>query len=181
MQNNLRKALNPVALALVALLTFTKAEKSQAAYGAMDALTTVGISAGAGAVLGLSTLAFYQKPGEHMNNIVIGAAVGVIVGVGVAAYLMSGLGQEDVLDPDEELIVVPKQEELKKPDDSSKDSDKKKGSSGRNFIKKSPGKVFAKNLSLFSSSSMELAQLPQIGVLPSGEVLVGMQVLELRF
>ncbi len=181
MRKNLRKALNPVALALVTLLTFTKAENAKATYGAMDALTTVGVSAGAGAVLGLSTIAFYEKPGEHMNNVVIGTAVGVIVGVGIAAYLMSGIGQEDVLDPDEELIVVPKKEEIKKPDDSSKDSDKKKGSSGSYFKKRGRDQLLAQNLSLYTSSSLELAQLPQVGVRPSGEILVGMQVLELRF
>ncbi len=180
MRNTLRIALNPVSLLLVLLLMFAKVEKSQAAYGAMDALTTVGISAGAGAILGLSTIAFYQRPGEHMNNVVIGAAIGVIVGVGIAAYLMSGLNQEDVLDPDDEVIVIPK-EENKKPEDSSKDSDKKKGASRSRLRKNMREPVMAGNLSLFSSSSMELAQLPQVGVGSTGEFLVGMQVLELRF
>ena len=40
----------------------------------------------AGAILGLSTLSFHENPRDHLNNIVIGAASGAIIGVGLAMY-----------------------------------------------------------------------------------------------
>ncbi len=39
-----------------------------------------------GAVLGLSTLSFYGRPQDHLSNIAIGFAVGVITGVVVVTY-----------------------------------------------------------------------------------------------
>ncbi len=50
-----------------------------------DILTVVSIGA-AGAILGLSTLSFVDTPRDHLKNIVIGGALGIIVGVGVVAY-----------------------------------------------------------------------------------------------
>ena len=50
-----------------------------------DILTVVSIGT-AGAVLGLSTLSFVDKPQDHLRNIVVGGALGIIVGVGVVAY-----------------------------------------------------------------------------------------------
>ena len=38
----------------------------------------------AGAVIGLSTLSFVDKPSDHMKNISIGGAVGIVLGVGIA-------------------------------------------------------------------------------------------------
>ena len=67
----------------------------------------VGIVVGAGvagAIIGLSTLSFYQKPKEHWKNITIGGAIGVIVGVGAVAYLQATRSQsiEDEADEEEE-------------------------------------------------------------------------------
>jgi hypothetical protein len=67
----------------------------------------VGIVVGAGAagaIIGLSTLSFYQKPKEHWKNITIGGAIGVIVGVGAVAYLQATRSQaiEDEADDEEE-------------------------------------------------------------------------------
>jgi len=39
-----------------------------------------------GAVLGLSTLSFVEEPGDHADNILTGAAVGLIIGVIYVAY-----------------------------------------------------------------------------------------------
>lgn len=39
----------------------------------------------AGAILGLSTLSFYDEPKEHTNNILMGASLGLIAGVVVVA------------------------------------------------------------------------------------------------
>lgn len=40
-----------------------------------------------GAVLGLSTLSFYNKPGEHARNIAIGGALGLIASVAISTVL----------------------------------------------------------------------------------------------
>lgn len=50
-----------------------------------DVLTISGLGLG-GAVLGLSTLAFFDEPKKHTKNIAIGGAVGIIIGVGIVAY-----------------------------------------------------------------------------------------------
>ena len=39
-----------------------------------------------GSVLGLSTLSFVEVPEDHLNNIVVGGAWGIILGVGIVAY-----------------------------------------------------------------------------------------------
>ena len=59
---------------------------------------------GAGAVLGLSTLSFVDKPSRHISNIWTGAAIGVIAGVIWVAYNSAQRGQED-LQSDEEASL----------------------------------------------------------------------------
>jgi hypothetical protein len=54
-----------------------------------ETMTDMYIVAGAGlggAVLGLSTLSFVEEPSEHLNNIIVGGAIGIIIGVGVVAW-----------------------------------------------------------------------------------------------
>lgn len=56
---------------------------------AQETLIDIGVVAGiggAGAILGLSTLPFYEKPSDHMRNILMGGAIGIIVGVGLVAF-----------------------------------------------------------------------------------------------
>jgi hypothetical protein len=50
-----------------------------------DLLVVVG-SGLAGAILGLSTLSFVEEPKEHTRNILMGASLGVIFGVGFVVY-----------------------------------------------------------------------------------------------
>lgn len=50
-----------------------------------DLSIVVGLGAG-GAILGLSTLSFVEKPTDHLNNILVGASIGIIVGVAAVAY-----------------------------------------------------------------------------------------------
>ena len=50
-----------------------------------DVCTVAGLGAG-GAILGLSTLSFVDEPSDHLKNIVVGGAIGVIIGVGVVAW-----------------------------------------------------------------------------------------------
>ena len=49
-------------------------------------ISIIGAAAVGGAVLGLSTLSFVDEPGDHLKNVVVGAAVGIILGVGFVAY-----------------------------------------------------------------------------------------------
>jgi hypothetical protein len=49
-------------------------------------ITTVAAMGGAGAILGLSTLSFVDEPKDHLKNIVVGASLGVIIGVGWVAW-----------------------------------------------------------------------------------------------
>ncbi|EQC50652.1 hypothetical protein M901_2401 [Bacteriovorax sp. DB6_IX] len=54
-----------------------------------DSIRDISIIAGtgaAGAVLGLSTLSFVEEPSDHLKNIVVGGAIGIILGVGIVAY-----------------------------------------------------------------------------------------------
>lgn len=54
-------------------------------------------AAGAGgAVLGLSTLSFVEKPSKHVSNIWTGAALGIIAGVIFVAYNSAQKGSEDL-------------------------------------------------------------------------------------
>lgn len=54
-------------------------------------------AAGAGgALIGLSTLSFVDKPSKHVGNIWTGAAIGVIAGVIFVAYNSAQKGQEDL-------------------------------------------------------------------------------------
>jgi hypothetical protein len=60
-----------------------------------DFLLVVGAGA-AGAVLGLSTLSFVDKPSQHLSNIWTGTAVGIIAGVIIVAYNSAQKGSEEL-------------------------------------------------------------------------------------
>lgn len=60
-----------------------------------DILLIVGAGAG-GAILGLSTLSFVDKPSKHISNVWTGAAIGVIAGVIFVAYNSAQRGSEDL-------------------------------------------------------------------------------------
>ena len=61
-----------------------------------DMLTIVAAGAG-GAVLGLSTLSFYETPSKSIRNIWTGAAIGIIAGVIFVAYNSAQKGSEDLV------------------------------------------------------------------------------------
>ena len=44
---------------------------------------TLGVSTAVGAVLGASTLPFYEVPGDHLVNLSYGALAGLGVGIGI--------------------------------------------------------------------------------------------------
>ena len=56
----------------------------------------VGAAGAAGAILGLSTLSFVDKPSKHVSNIWTGAALGIIAGVVFVAYQSAQSGSEDL-------------------------------------------------------------------------------------
>lgn len=51
-----------------------------------DDFMIVAYAGAGGAVLGLSTLSFVDKPSDHLKNIVSGAAIGIIAGVLYVVY-----------------------------------------------------------------------------------------------
>ncbi len=61
-----------------------------------DVLIVAAAGAG-GAILGLSTLSFYDKPSKHIANVWTGAALGVIAGVIFVAYNSAQKGSEDLV------------------------------------------------------------------------------------
>lgn len=60
----------------------------------MNDIITVGACGGIGAVLGLSTLSFVEEPSEHLKNIVVGGAIGIIIGVGVVAFKQANVSKD---------------------------------------------------------------------------------------
>ena len=61
-----------------------------------DILIVAGAGAG-GAIIGLSTLSFYETPSNHIRNIWTGAAIGLIAGVIFVAYTSAQKGSEDLV------------------------------------------------------------------------------------
>lgn len=109
-----------ISLLLLSFLTPAfAAEQAAPAEGAEDAGSTelvnqtvgdlaiiVGAGAG-GAILGLSTLSFYEKPKEHWKNITVGGAIGVIAGVAVVVYLQATRNQTMVDEEDARFKADP--------------------------------------------------------------------------
>ncbi|MGZ3730910.1 MAG: hypothetical protein ACXVCG_16925 [Bdellovibrionota bacterium] len=71
---------------LTFVLSLLSAPRAQAEATFGDAALTVGVATAAGAILGASTLPFYEDSGEHTKNIFYGAAFGAVVGVFISAY-----------------------------------------------------------------------------------------------
>lgn len=66
---------------------FANAQQSEDIIGdSIKDITTVAVMGATGAVLGLSTLSFVEEPKDHLKNILIGGALGIIIGVGFVAY-----------------------------------------------------------------------------------------------
>ncbi|MEX0798799.1 MAG: hypothetical protein WD025_05115 [Bacteriovoracaceae bacterium] len=53
----------------------------------------------AGAILGLSTLSFVEEPKEHTRNILVGASVGIIAGVGYVAFSQANKSRDMMYGP----------------------------------------------------------------------------------
>jgi len=71
----------------LALILFLLPLLGQAqATTARNHFAVVMYSAMGGAVLGLSTLSFYDKPNEHTDNVTVGAAAGLLLGLAYVSY-----------------------------------------------------------------------------------------------
>lgn len=60
----------------------------------LNDLIIVTSSGFAGAILGLSTLSFYEHPSDHMRNVIVGGATGIIIGVGIVAFTRATKSRE---------------------------------------------------------------------------------------
>jgi hypothetical protein len=72
--------------ALAILLSFLFSPSARADTTIGDSALVVAFSTLGGAVLGASTLPFYEEPGDHTKNIFYGAALGAVIGVFISAY-----------------------------------------------------------------------------------------------
>ena len=64
-------------------------ESSLQLNSAMRDIYIVGGSSLVGAILGLSTLSFVNEPQEHFDNVVVGGALGIIVGVSIVVWMQA--------------------------------------------------------------------------------------------
>ena len=88
-------------IATISLLTYPTFSKAQEATTGLldDSLQdlTVVFGAGAvGAVLGLSTLSFADKPKDELKNVAIGGAVGIVIGVGIVIFSQASRSQSSI-------------------------------------------------------------------------------------
>lgn len=161
----MRQAFRKVVTVVAVILALGSADKAfcpnaEASYGFTEALETIGIGAGIGGVLGLSTISFYSTPTSHLRNALVGAGAGLIVGLGVAAYLLANGPQSDEIDPED---VLP--------------PENRPGKNPAKALKKTQGMLYdPKPLHSFASvpvTTSQLALKPQLAV--------AVRVLELRF
>lgn len=85
-------------LAVTTILTPAFAQDSDdIVKNTQNDIMLVAVAGGAGAILGLSTLSFVNKPSKHISNVWTGAALGVIAGVIFVAYNSAQKGSEDLM------------------------------------------------------------------------------------
>lgn len=89
---NFKKYLSVLVLSLT-LITLTPASAQtapEAGSGLIDDsirdMTVVLGSGAVGAILGLSTLSFVDRPSDHWKNVAVGGAIGIVVGVGAVIF-----------------------------------------------------------------------------------------------
>lgn len=77
-------------------LTPVQAQEEDFIKSTQNDIMLIAGAGAAGAILGLSTLSFVDKPSKHVSNIWTGAAIGVIVGVVFVAYTSAQKNSEDL-------------------------------------------------------------------------------------
>lgn len=73
--------------ALPALVAVLLTASSASASPMRTFLVSCAYGAGAGAAVGLTSLAFSDKPSENLSTVARGASLGLYVGIGVGLYL----------------------------------------------------------------------------------------------
>lgn len=101
------KKLGAVALAIILLPGILLATSARGA-SIGDAALTVSVATVSGAVLGVSTLPFYEESGKHTKNIFYGAALGAVAGVLISAFA----GVQEGSNGDDEAALKSKNEML---------------------------------------------------------------------
>ncbi|MAE58200.1 MAG: hypothetical protein CME69_04925 [Halobacteriovorax sp.] len=91
----LMNALKLLTLSICLVFSNAYAQQGDSSFAqeSLKDITTIAGLGGVGAVLGLSTLSFVEEPGDHLQNIVVGGAIGIIIGVGVVAYSQASKSQ----------------------------------------------------------------------------------------
>lgn len=87
---------------LVSSQGFAQDNQSATKIGPKKQLTMIFLSGLGGAVLGLSTLSFHGRPQDHLGNIAIGFAIGVVFGTIYVTYNTATKPKEylgETLDP----------------------------------------------------------------------------------
>lgn len=88
------------ALLLVSFLassSLAQRGKSDPVFSPRRQLATIIFTGLGGAVLGLSTLSFYGRPQDHLDNIGTGFALGIIAGTGLMTYNVLSVSDLDRL------------------------------------------------------------------------------------
>ena len=75
-----------LSLLSVPSLSFAQGNSEDIIGDSVKDITTVAVMGATGALLGLSTLSFVEEPKDHLKNILVGGALGIIIGVGFVAY-----------------------------------------------------------------------------------------------
>jgi hypothetical protein len=73
----------------------------------LEDLTVIMTAGLGGAIIGLSTLSFAEEPKKHFKNVIVGGAVGVIVGVGIVVYRQASKSRDVYEKNDEAAIPSP--------------------------------------------------------------------------
>lgn len=84
----MKKIFGVILLSLcISTSSFAQSRSYAATEGPRRNFTTVIYAGLGGAILGLSTLSFHGRPQDHMDDIAIGFAVGIIAGALYTSYL----------------------------------------------------------------------------------------------
>jgi hypothetical protein len=78
-------------------LVYSQSTEEDFIKNTQNDLMIVVAAGGAGAILGLSTLSFVDRPSNHLRNVWSGAALGIIGGVIFVAYNSAQKGSEDLV------------------------------------------------------------------------------------
>lgn len=88
----------------IGMSTRVHAQQGDAMKQSLNDLMIVGVVGAGGAILGLSTLSFYDEPSKHYKNILIGGAIGIIIGVGIVVFNQATSKKESF---DEASLLTP--------------------------------------------------------------------------